>query len=171
MNAKSRVTSLWVLLIIQSVCALFFLGDAIADWMGLEQRLGARTDTVEMLVVVALICGLALTARELRQVLGRQKRMAQQLKAASGAFSELLEEHFEAWALTPSEREVALLSIKGLSIAETATVRDTKEGTVKAQCNAIYRKANVSGRTQLLSLFIEELLSDDQPLTQRQEHS
>jgi len=170
-NAKGRVTSLWVLLIIQSVCALFFLGDAIADWMGLEQRLGARTDTVEMLVVIALICGLALTARELRQVLGRQKRMAQQLKAASGAFSELLEEHFEAWALTPSEREVALLSIKGLSIAETATVRDTKEGTVKAQCNAIYRKANVSGRTQLLSLFIEELLSDDQPLTQRQEHS
>jgi len=34
------------------------------------------------------------------------------------------------------------------------------EGTVKAQTNAIYRKAGVSGRPQLLSLFIEDLMDD-----------
>jgi len=34
-------------------------------------------------------------------------------------------------------------------------------GTIKAQTNAIYRKANVSGRPQLMSLFVEELIADD----------
>jgi len=39
-----------------------------------------------------------------------------------------------------------------------ARLRDSSEGTIKAQSNAIYRKAGVSGRAQLLSLFIEDLL-------------
>jgi len=39
-------------------------------------------------------------------------------------------------------------------------VRESKDGTIKAQCNAIYRKAGVRSRTELLSLFIEELMGD-----------
>jgi hypothetical protein len=59
---------------------------------------------------------------------------------------------------------VALFAIKGLSTADIARMRSSSEGTVKAQTNAIYRKAGVSGRPQLLSLFIEELMQDDGPL-------
>ena len=57
--------------------------------------------------------------------------------------------------------DVALFAIKGMSTAEIAALRSTSEGTVKAQTNAIYRKAGVSGRPQLLSLFIEDLMSVD----------
>ena len=71
---------------------------------------------------------------------------------------ELLEERFADWGLTPAERDVALFAIKGMSTAEIAGLRNTSEGTVKAQTNAIYRKAGVSGRPQLLSLFIEDLM-------------
>ena len=40
------------------------------------------------------------------------------------------------------------------------------ESTVKAQTAAIYRKAGVTGRPQLLSLFIEDLMSGPvEPLT------
>ena len=81
------------------------------------------------------------------------------MRVASGAFLELLEEHFVRWSLTPSERDVALLSVKGLSIGEIAALRETREGTVKAQCAAVYRKAGVSGRAQLLSLFVEDLMA------------
>ena len=56
---------------------------------------------------------------------------------------------------------MALFAIKGLSTAEIAALRQTSEGTVKAQTNAIYRKAGVSGRSQLLSVFIEDLMRDD----------
>jgi DNA-binding CsgD family transcriptional regulator len=74
---------------------------------------------------------------------------------------EVLEERFAEWQLTPAERDVALFSIKGLSTAEIAQIRTTSEGTVKAQTNAIYRKAGVSGRPQLLSLFIDELMTGE----------
>jgi DNA-binding NarL/FixJ family response regulator len=50
-----------------------------------------------------------------------------------------------------------------MSTAEIATLRNTSEGTVKAQTNAIYRKAGVTGRPQLLSLFIEDLMRSDGP--------
>lgn len=75
----------------------------------------------------------------------------------------LMHDHFEAWGLTPAERDVALFSIKGLSVPDIAAIRKTSEGTVKAQTNAIYRKAGGSGRPQLLSLFIDDLLGDALP--------
>ena len=74
---------------------------------------------------------------------------------------DLLEERFAEWALSPAERDVALFAIKGMSTAEIGVLRQTSEGTVKAQTNAIYRKAGVTGRPQLLSVFIEDLMRDD----------
>jgi hypothetical protein len=59
---------------------------------------------------------------------------------------------------------VALFAIKGMSTAEISVLRTTSEGTVKAQTNAIYRKAGVSGRSQLLSLFIDDLMREDTPI-------
>ena len=47
-----------------------------------------------------------------------------------------------------------------MGIAKIAELRNTREGTVKAQLNAIYRKAGVSGRPQLISIFIEELMGE-----------
>ena len=156
-----RTVALWGLLAFQSICALFFLVDAFEDVLGLE-HFGGIIDHhhLELSIVVALILSTVFTSLEIRKVLQRQSRVEAQLKAASGAFTQLLEEYFEGWSLTPSERDVALLAIKGLSIAEIANVRNTKDGTIKAQCNAIYRKAGVSGRPQLLSIFIEELMGD-----------
>ncbi len=161
MTEPGRHISLFALFTLQAFCVLFFLGDAVADVMGWEQALGVKdTDLFEYLVVIALILGLVLTGLEIRKILRRQQRMEHQIKAASGAFSDLLREHFETWSLTEAERDVALLAIKGLPVAEIARVRETKEGTVKAQCNAIYRKAGVNGRTQLLSLFVEDLMAE-----------
>ena len=92
------------------------------------------------------------------RTLVRNRAVESRLRQVSGAFAALLEERFAGWGLTRSERDVAWFTIKGLSIAEIARLRGTSEGTVKAHSNAIYRKAGVSGRTQLLSLFIEDLM-------------
>lgn len=35
---------------------------------------------------------------------------------------------------------------------------DKSEGTVKAQSNVVFRKAGLSGRVQLISYFMDELL-------------
>ncbi len=155
-----RTVALWSLLLVQVACVAFFLADIITDLLGLEISLGrVDHDGFELIVVAALVFGVALTGLEIRKVTRRNVRVEAQLKAASGAFMRLLNEHFDLWSLTPSEQDVALLAIKGLSIGEIAAIRQTKQGTVKAQCNAIYRKAGVTGRPQLLSIFIEELMS------------
>jgi DNA-binding CsgD family transcriptional regulator len=149
------------LLVIQAGCAAFFLFDVMADLRGWSLLSNETVHHgIELVVVAALILGIGVTALEIRRIGNRQRRVEAQLRVASGAFHELLEEQFEAWRLTPSERDVALLAIKGLTIADIARVRQTKDGTIKAQCNAIYAKAGVTGCQQLLSLFIEELMND-----------
>ena len=147
--------------ILQAVCAAFFLADVLGD-LGRDPTSGASLahNALELGVVLALILGTVFGALELRHVLTRQARIEDSLRAAGGAFGELLEEHFARWALTPAERDVAIMSIKGLSTAEMAAARGTAEGTIKAQAAAVYAKANVTGRAQLMSLFIEELLAE-----------
>jgi DNA-binding CsgD family transcriptional regulator len=88
-------------------------------------------------------------------------RAEARLERASAAFVDLLNARFDQWGLTAAERDVALFAIKGLSVQEMAKLRETSEGTIKAQTAAIYRKANVTGRPQLLSLIIEDLMGAD----------
>ena len=148
-------------LLLQVFCVVFFVVDAFGDFMGYDTATGVRdSDTFEYLVVLALTCGLAVTAFEVRRLMERESRMESALKAASGAFAELMTQHFDEWGLTASERDVAILAVKGFSISEIAAMRERRDGTVKAQLNAIYRKADVSGRAQLVSLFVEELMGE-----------
>jgi DNA-binding CsgD family transcriptional regulator len=65
---------------------------------------------------------------------------------------------FERWDLTPAEREVALLLLKGLSHKEAARVRKVSERTVRQQAREVYRKAGLAGRSELSAFFLEDLL-------------
>jgi len=147
----------------QALCALFFVSDILFSVLGIYARpLAWQTrEFLELGAALGLILGVVLGGVALRRM-ARDRRLAEEkLRRASGVFMDLLEERFEDWGLTASERDVALFAIKGMSTAEIATLRKTAEGTVKAQTNAIYRKAGVSGRPQLLSLFIEDLMGDN----------
>ena len=157
---KSRPAFLWSLFLLQAVCSFFFIGDIIQDMGGHPEATGAISDVLEAGVAICLLLGTLFAGWELRKTLRREERMQQQLNVASGAFAEIMQTQFEAWGLSEAERSVALLGIKGYSISEIAKLRATKEGTIKAQNAAVYRKAGVSGRLQLLSHFVEDLLDD-----------
>jgi DNA-binding CsgD family transcriptional regulator len=158
----SRAVVLWSLFALQGVCSAYFLMDLVWEflWPTAINQLG-ESDLIETLVTFALLFGLAFTASELRQILSRQTHLEDQIRVASGAFGDVLEARFHDWSLTLAERDVAILAIKGFSIAEMAELRDTKQGTIKAQCAAVYRKADVAGRLQLLSVFLDDLMADD----------
>lgn len=68
-----------------------------------------------------------------------------------------LSEQFTRWQLTPSESEIALLLLKGLSFDEIANIRQTKQKTVRQQATSIYKKAHVNGRHEFSAWFIEDL--------------
>ena len=152
-----------VVFIIQALCAVFFISDILSSVLGLRSTpLSWRTrELLELGAAVGLLLGLGLGAVLLARALKGRTEAEEKLRRASGAFMDLLEERFVEWGLTPAERDVALFAIKGMSTAEIGVLRATSEGTVKAQTNAIYRKAGVTGRPQLLSLFIEDLMRDD----------
>ncbi|RID91767.1 helix-turn-helix transcriptional regulator [Gemmobacter lutimaris] len=161
-----RPIGLALLLLFQILCAAVFISDILSSVIGFTgvPLSWQFREMLELGAALGLVTGIALGAWALRLAMAERNAAEERLRRASGAFAEILEERFGEWGLTPAERDVALFAIKGLSTAQIAALRETSEGTVKAQTNAIYRKAGVSGRPQLLSLFIEELMRDDDPL-------
>jgi DNA-binding CsgD family transcriptional regulator len=149
---------LLALLLFQAICTIFFIYDVSFD---LERNGLASIFTFEMLPEVAATAGLVVGMLfELRLLMSQRRRqadMAKGLSVAAGALDALMQGYFDEWALTPAERDVATFIIKGFSIAEIAQMRDSAEGTVKTHLNAIYRKAGVAGRAQLVSLLVEDL--------------
>lgn len=69
-----------------------------------------------------------------------------------------IDQQFERWSLSPAEKEVALLLLKGLSHKELAEVRSVTEATARQQARAVYKKAGLSGRNDLAAFFLEDLL-------------
>jgi len=161
-----RRIAVLVLLAVQALCTVFFVADILSSTLNLTTGplSWELREILELCAATGLVLGLGLGVVVFRATLRERNQAQERLRRASGAFMLLLEERFGEWGLTPAERDVALFAIKGMSTAEIAGLRSTSEGTVKAQTNAIYRKAGVSGRSQLLSLFIDDLMRDDRAL-------
>lgn len=160
------MTGRWLIavaLLIQALCAFFFVSDIVVSVLGLRVTpiSWQYRELMEIGAAVGLVLGLGLGAVALRRSVRAQRKAEDALRRASGAFADLLQQRFVDWGLTKAEADVALFAIKGMSTAEIAGLRGTSEGTVKAQTAAIYRKAGVAGRPQLLSLFIDDLMRDD----------
>lgn len=146
---------------VQVLCALFFVVELATDVFGLRHW-ALRWEVREALQVAAslgLILGAVLGVILLRQTLQRIGEVERQVAAASGAFFEVMDGCFAEWGLTPSEREVALFAVRGYSNAEIAETRGKSEATIKTQMNAVFRKAGVTGRAQLISQFVDVLIA------------
>jgi DNA-binding CsgD family transcriptional regulator len=75
-----------------------------------------------------------------------------------------LDQQFDRWNLTPAEKEVALLLLKGLSHKDIAEIRSVTEATARQQARAVYRKGGLSGRHDLAAFFLEDLMLPPQPV-------
>ena len=91
------------------------------------------------------------------------KQSYQEWKAKTHASAQeirhLIDKQFLLWHLSHSEKDVALLLIKGLSMKEIAEIRNTQEKTVRQQATTIYKKSELSGRQELAAFFLEDILS------------
>ncbi|QEE35764.1 helix-turn-helix transcriptional regulator [Octadecabacter sp. SW4] len=162
MRVMEKPFALLLLIAAQVVTAGFFLWDVISD--GLSLGRWALSDwhfVVEAVAAIALILAVIIEARYLVALLRRKSHLERQVSVAASAFHDVIEAQFAAWSLTPSEADVAHFTVKGFSIGEIAQYRGSAEGTIKSHLNAIYRKAGVANRGELLSLLIEDLTGTD----------
>ena len=159
-----RALLLAALLVLQTLCAVFFVADVAGDLL-LD---GPDVHTIfEAAVSLALGLGVVFSGLEMRRTLDRSRRAEAAVSIASGAFGELIAGHFERWRLTPAEADVALFALKGFDVSEIAELRGSAAGTVRAQLARVYAKADVSSRTQLLAVFTDELLAGALPGLER----
>ena len=96
-----------------------------------------------------------------RDVVSARKEAARWREEARDALRGLgvsIGHQFDRWDLTPAEREVALLLLKGLSHREVSRVRGVSERTARQQARDVYRKAGLAGRSELAAFFLEDLL-------------
>ena len=159
-----------VIVIVQILCALFFVSDILLTALNIRATPipWQLREVLEIVASIGLILGVVVGGIALNRTLRKSRKSEEKLRLVSAAFMDVVDEKFGEWALTVAEKDVALFLLKGMSTHEISDLRQTSEGTVKAQTNAIYRKAGVTGRPQLLSLFIDDLM-DDVSLPQKAE--
>lgn len=156
--------ALIALILAQGVCAGIFLWDVVLDGGALPGLWPLDWHfAVEAGAVLGLIAGIVFEIRVLLRLMARKAHLEQQVRVAASALHDVIEAQFRGWGLTASEADVAWFTVKGLPIADIARLRGSAEGTVKSHLNAIYRKAGVANRGELLSLLIEDLMEGPGP--------
>lgn len=157
---RRQTVALSAFLIVQTLGTVFFVGDVIGD---LREDPGSVHFLFEAGVTTVLVLGIFFGIWSLRRMIDLLRAQDAALDVARGALSQVIETQFQAWALTPAERDVGFLALKGLDVAEIAAMRGAAQGTVRAQLTRIYSKAGVSGRAQFAAYFVEDLLGEGLP--------
>jgi DNA-binding CsgD family transcriptional regulator len=126
----------------------------------------------EGVIMVVAVFGLAALLIQFRSLQHRTKRLTVDLEAARleaqrfreeahealRGLGEAIDNQFTRWGLSPAEREVGILLLKGLSHKDIAQVRSTSETTIRQQALALYRKSGLRSRAELSAFFLEDLL-------------
>lgn len=159
--SRMRISTLLLaaIVLLQVTFSVFYIVDMAMELFGIRKVAVSweYRETVQIVTIFGMLLGAFLGIVVLKGIGKRLREVDDRMLAASGQFHKLMTRRFEDWGLSPSEKDVAVFALKGLSNSQIAEARGKSVGTIKAQCNAIYQKAGVSSRTQLLSNFIEEL--------------
>lgn len=178
--SASRLTSERPLLALTLVAFLLMACLAAVDLVS-DLREGTTVShvVVEGSILLVGFLGATLVARQLRQATRLARAAAAEARALAGelaksaadadrwrnearelmrGLSQAIDEQFERWQLSPAEKEVGLLLLKGLSHREIADARSVTEATARQQARAVYKKAGLSGRHDLAAFFLEDLM-------------
>ena len=102
------------------------------------------------------------SALALRESLATQSAERDAWKASAQAALEglgkAIDEQFATWRLTPTEREVALMLLKGYEHKQIAALTGRSERTVRQHAGVVYEKSGLSGRAELAAYFLHDLM-------------
>lgn len=139
-------------------CCAFFALDVVVDLVNQTtvDTMGTLHLVVETLATLSIIASLFLLRDYIRLSRSQEQQLQASLDAMKDGLNVFIVNKVEALKLTPAEYEVAMMALKGYTLPETAALRGTSEGTTKAQLHAVYQKANVASRAELILYCIED---------------
>ena len=146
----------YIPVIVLITASLFFIYDIITDV--LYDTDGYVHIFIEGIVFIGVSIILYM---EIKRVLQLNKTVTlEQNKVArlSGELFDVINRNFDQWKLTNTEKEIALLLIRGLSMQEIGILRGVKGKTIRQQATQIYAKSGYANRHELASQFIEDLI-------------
>lgn len=76
-------------------------------------------------------------------------------------FGRAVDDQLHEWGLTPTEREIALLLLKGNSHKSIALSTGRSERTVRQHAVMVYQKSRLGGRAELAAFFLGDLVLPD----------
>lgn len=82
----------------------------------------------------------------------------EQVQLYKTGLSEAIDEEFNLWKLTPSEKEIGIMLIKGMSYSEISEARNISERTARNQGSSVLSKAGLKNKSELIAYFLEDLL-------------
>ena len=154
-----------VLLVIAASGTLDLVLDAPGDWRSFHVLYELT------LIVGALLATVLLWRRWMRteRALASTRRALDERQAEHDAWRASAERALQGlaaaidaqlgrWGLTPAEREVALLMLKGRSHKQIAYATGRSERTVRQHAVAVYQKSGLGGRAELAAFFLEGLV-------------
>ena len=80
------------------------------------------------------------------------------VEAALDGLGRVIDAQFTSWHLTPTEREVALMLLKGYGHKEIAALTARSERTVRQHAGVVYDKAGIAGRAELVAFVLSDLM-------------
>lgn len=102
------------------------------------------------------------SAATLRRTLEKQSVERDAWKASAqvalAGLGRAIDAQFRGWHLTPTEREIALMLLKGYGLKEIAALTTRSERTVRQHASVVYEKAGLAGRAELAAYFLKDLM-------------
>jgi DNA-binding CsgD family transcriptional regulator len=150
---------------IAGFCAVDLALDRPEHWLSFHVLL----ETAAALSALALATRLWLgwhraerTVAELKQSLrergAERDAWRSSAQVALDGLARAMDVQFSAWRLTPAEREVALLLLKGYSHKQVAQATGRGERTARQHAASVYHKAGLDSRAELAAYFLEDLM-------------
>ena len=177
LNLGERPTK-WAFAGIGLTCFALLITLEIATESDELSLLDIAIDAVSIFLTIGAAVGVALLAQRMQSQHEEKMTLIRDLKTARAegngwrtkvrahlaGLKAGMDLQFQDWGMTPAEREVGLLMLKGLSHKEIAALRATTEATVRQQAQSIYRKANLPGKTAFSAFFLEDLFAPEEAM-------
>jgi DNA-binding CsgD family transcriptional regulator len=177
LNMKKMLTKngpgrFWSLVFIFVLIAVLIIWDIAAD---LATGTTILHIVVEVLLFLVPVTGAFYFWHKFRVARQAKAELGQDLKKARQEASrweekeqrllislrKAIDDQFIQWGFSPTDKEIALHLLKGLSLKEIALLRGSSPNSIKQQSHVLYTKAGLKGRAGLSAFFLGNLLQSD----------